>query len=559
VLGNADGGFDNVTRSTAGGNTFTTGDQSVLSGEGVNAPPAGAVDVFGNAGSVLGNVRGQGSNTTSATTGGYTGTTGNDATGSGNVISTPVAPPVEGYGLAGALGGTAEANGVETEKDIHSGNGKVNTNDDRGTLSSNVVGGAVAAPVQAAGNAVGWIANVRGHGMNNTTTTAGGATEAKGTKGTGSGNIVYGSLAQPAQVFGVASSTIGNADAAGLNYTDAEAGGTSTTDGRGGAGSGNVANPAVAGATQAFGDALAWFGLASAAGANATDSYAGGNATTSGERGALSGNVLSPAAASYGQVFGDTVSALGVGDSFGENATHAAAGGDNTTSGRGGVLSGDLLSVPAAAEVPHLFGDAVAVGGLSRAVGFDDNRGQVGGSNVTEGPEGSLSGLTAFVPVGVAAEMYDVPLEVLGEALAYGEDRNDIRVGEERSFVELPAVGNGLGPADLPTFAAVQHGRHARSAAPIGVPLPAHDLPTLPLPKPLGERSGGHALDDTQELPVVGGQGARLSGMRINPADGGVDRYTRAPQSPALPAPDPGALLGNLGNPFGHGIRLPRA
>jgi trimeric autotransporter adhesin len=559
VLGNADGGFDNATNSTAGGNVFTNGDHSVLSSEGVNVPPAGAVDVFGNAGSVLGNVAGRGSNTTSATTGGYTGTTGNDATGSGNVISTPLAPPVEGFGLAGGLLGNATADGVESDKDIHSGDGTVNTNDDGGTLSSNVVGGATAAPVQAFGDAAGWIANVRGHGTNNTSTTAGGNVEAKGTKGTGSGNIVFGSLAEPAQLFGVASSTIGNADGAALNRTYAAAGGSNVTDGLGGAGSGNVVDPAGAGASQVFGDALAWFGLAHATGANATDSYAGRDATSSGDDGALSGNVLSPAVLNFGQVFGDTVSAAGIGDSFGADETNAAAGGNSKTSGRGGALAGDILSAPVAAKAPQVFGDALAVGGLGRAAGFSDNQGQVGGGNATSDPERSLSGRIVALPAIAEAELFDVPIEVLGRAMATGRDGDEIRAGEERSNLELPVGGDGLGAAELPTFAALQDGRHARSGLPpVGLPLPAPELPTLPLPLPqsFGARSapGAHALEDTQQLPVVGGQGARLSGMQVNPGGVGLDRYTRFAQSPALPAVGPG-LLGNLGD---GGVQVPR-
>ncbi|GDY30899.1 beta strand repeat-containing protein [Gandjariella thermophila] len=562
VIGNADSGFDNVTHSSAGGNTFTNGDHSVLSAEGVNVPPAGAVDVFGNAGSVLGNAGGRGSNTTSATTGGYTGTTGNDATGSGNVISTPLAPPVEGYGLAGAVAGTADAQGVETDKDIHSGNGKVNTNDDGGTLSSNIVGGAVAMPVQAFGDAAGWIANVRGRGTNNTTTTAGGDTEAKGTRGSGSGNILYGSLAQPAQLFGVASSTVGTADAAALNNTAAEAGGNSTTDGFGGAGSGNVANPAVAGATQAFGDALAWFGLARGVAGNATDSYAGGNASTSGDHGALSGNLASPAVLSFGQVFGDTVSALGVGGAFGEDGTHAAAGGNNDTSGRGGALSGNILNAPVASEVPQAYGDALAVGGIGQATGYDDNLGQVGGRNTTEGPYRSLSGLIGYAPANPAVEIFDVPIQVLGRALTHGEDRDHIGIGDETPHLDLPPTGDGLGPADLPTFAALQQGRHARAARPIGITLPAPDLPPLPAPTatPFSERSGAHALDDepTQELPVIGGQGAQLSGMHVDPSGAGLDRYSGLAPSPAAPPVDPGTLLGSLRDRI-RGIQLPRA
>jgi hypothetical protein len=369
----------------------------VLSGDGAVVPPATATDVFGNGVSVIGNSSGHGANTTDVSTGGYTGTTGNDAVGSGNVVTTPVAVPVECFGLAGSALGNATGEGEETKK-IHSGNGDTNTDDDGGTLSSNVVGVAIAAPVQVFGDAASVIANAHGTGWNDTTATAGRNTRARGTTGTGSGNIGYVPVSLPTQVFGDAGTVLGNGDATAFNDTHSKAGGDARTDGVGGSASGNVASVPVAGAAQAFGNAL---------------------------------------------------SVVGIADGSAENATTSVAGGDIRTSGEDGSLAGNILQVPITVEA-LVFGNASTVGGIARGVGVNDLRSQAGGSTTTSGAHNALSGTVAGEPVRVLAKIYNVPVEIVGHAMAEGRDRGDAVGQDEPDYLDVPTVGERLGAADIP-------------------------------------------------------------------------------------------------------------
>ncbi|HVK21019.1 MAG TPA: hypothetical protein VM677_06635, partial [Actinokineospora sp.] len=60
-----------------------------------------------------------------------------------------------------------------------------------------------------------------------------------------------------------------------------------------------------------------------------------------------------------------------------------------------------------------------------------------------------LSGLDATVPVGADAPVYDVPVEVLANAMTASTDSRDITIGDDTPQVELPAAG-GLEATALP-------------------------------------------------------------------------------------------------------------
>jgi len=99
------------------------------------------------------------------------------------------------------------------------------------------------------------------------------------------------------------------------------------------------------------------------------------------------------------------------------------------------------------------FGDAVsAVASNSYAQGLSDTEGEVGGTSTTSGEMGSLSGIDGTLPVGVNAPVYDVPAEVLAQAMTESANNSDLQVGETEPQVNLPVEG-GMSSTELPSFA----------------------------------------------------------------------------------------------------------
>ncbi len=450
--GDAEATASNTVDSTAGGDSYTRGHDSVLSGTTANAPVAGTVDVFANAVAAAGDAESSVTNDLTSESGGHTGTTGDDSLGGGNMVTSPVSTPTELFGNTAAGVGGADAVGSET-KTVSSGGGN-NTDDDNGVVASNLVHTPVATAAQAFGNSAGAVAFTNAAAIADNEVTAGGDSNATGTAGLGSGNIGQVPVSVPFQVFGSGASGLAKGTQAALNETDMQAGGDATSDGAHGAGSGNVVNTPVAGAGQAFGESAAVLGLNDSLAASQTETEAGGDTATSGQGGLVSGNVAAPQALPLAQSFAAVASAVGgVNSSAATNETEAESGGDIDTTGDEGFLSGNLVDVPAAA-VAQPFGDAVAaVASDSYAQGVSDTEGEVGGTSTTSGEFGSLSGIDGTLPVGVNAPVYDVPVEVLAQAMTEAANNSDLQVGEGEPQVNLPVSG-GMSPTELPSLAA---------------------------------------------------------------------------------------------------------
>ncbi|MFI7677138.1 beta strand repeat-containing protein [Actinophytocola sp. NPDC049390] len=441
----------NTVDSTAGGDSYTRGHDSVVSGSTANAPVAGTVDVFANSVAAAGAAESAVTNDAAAEAGGHTGTTGDDSLVGGNMVTSPVSSPTELYGNSAAGLGAAEAVGAET-KTVSSGGGN-NTDDDYGVVASNLVHTPVATAAQAFGNSAGAVAFTDAAATADNEVTAGGDSNATGTAGLGSGNIGQVPVSVPFQVFGTGASGLAKGTQAALNETDMRAGGDATSDGTHGAGAGNVVTAPVAGAVQAFGESAAVLGLNHSLAASETETKAGGDTETSGHSGLLSGNVASPQALPIAQSFAAVASAAGgINSSSATNATEAESGGDIDTTGDRGYLSGNLLDVPTAAAVQP-FGDALAVlSGRSYAQGLSATQGLAGGTSTTSGRLGSLSGIDGTLPIGVNAPVYDVPVEVLAQAMTEAVNNSDLQVGDAEPQLHLPVSG-GMSPTELPTFA----------------------------------------------------------------------------------------------------------
>jgi hypothetical protein len=332
--------------------------------------------VFANAVAGAGQAEANAQNTATQTAGGNTGTTGDNSVGGGNMGTAPVSIPGEIIGNTGAAAGGANATGSET-KTTTSGGGS-NTNDDNGLAASNLVTAPVATAAQAFGNSAGAAAFTKANADAVNTVTAGGPSKATGTAGTGSGNIAQAPVSQPFQVFGTGASGIAKGTQTATNSMDSQAGGNAISDGSGGVGGGNVVSAPAGGAGQVYGETVAALGHNDSLADSVTSTDAGGDTDTSGESGVIAGNVVSPQALPAAQ--SQAVAASGVGgvnSTEATNETDATSGGDIDTNGDSGFLSGNLADVPAAA-VAQPFGDAVsAVGSESDASGFGDTQGAV--------------------------------------------------------------------------------------------------------------------------------------------------------------------------------------
>jgi trimeric autotransporter adhesin len=455
-IGTAEAADLNKVSTLAGGNTYTDGDKSTLGGNDAVVPVAGAADVFGSGASLIGNASGTAGNTASVVDGGYNGTLGNGAVGGGNIASVPVALPAEIFGAGAALGGNADGLAKEV-KDVEAGD-KTNTDDDRGTLSSNIASVPATAPVQVFGDAAGLVANVTGGSQSTTTTTAGHDVQANGVKGSGSGNAAQVPIALPTQLFGDTATLVGNGDAIAKNVTSSTAGGPVSADGHGGSLTGNIADVPVAGAIQGFGDAIAGAGVDNATASNLTSSTAGGSDATSGEWGSLAGNVAQVPAAPVVGVLGDTITAAGVGSSTADNKVFDTAGKDVMTAGTGAAWSGNVARVPAAATADVL-GDAVTVGGIANALAHSYTDPSAGGDTTTSGMLGSVSGNVAQVPAAANAAVLSESVGGLGNAangttswtgdFAGGVTRTDGHFGAiSGDIAQVPAVANAQVLAD---------------------------------------------------------------------------------------------------------------
>lgn len=412
-IGTAEAADLNKVTALAGGNTYTDGDKSTLGGNDAVVPVAGAVDVFGSAVSWIGNASGTAGNQSSVVDGGYNGTLGNGAVGGGNIASVPVALPAEVFGAGASLAGNADGLTKEV-KDVEAGD-KTNTNDDRGTVSSNIASVPVTAPVQVFGDAAGLVANVTGGSQSTTTTTAGHDVEAIGDKGSASGNAAQVPVALPTQLFGDTATLVGNGDAIAKGVTSSTAGGDVDASGKGGSITGNVADVPVAGAIQAFGAAIAGAGVDNATAANLTSSTAGGTDTTNGWGGSVAGNVAQVPLAPVVGVLGDTVTAAGVGHSIADNKVFDTAGKDVLTNGSEAAISGNVAKVPAAATA-QVLGDAVTAGGIANALAESYTDPSAGGDTTTSGKLGSVAGNVAQVPAAVNAQVLSDSVGALGNA-----------------------------------------------------------------------------------------------------------------------------------------------
>ncbi|WP_447004937.1 hypothetical protein ACRAKI_36105 [Saccharothrix isguenensis] len=465
-LGTSTARHSNEATATAGGDTFTNGDRSVLSSNGAHLPPAGAVDLCGNGSTAGGIAEGGCRNDVIADSGGYNGTTGNDAVGSGNVGQVPIGAPVEAFGNGVGAAGTPSGRATE-HKVIRS--GRVPTSiDDNGTVSSNVVSAPTALGGQVFGNSGGAVANPTSRTDSDTTIDLGNPPSANGQHGSASGNVVHVPTSNPAQVFGDSVVGVGNGASAVNSRMDSRSGGAAMTTGDEGSLSGNVVSLPESSSPQVFGSAVGAGGNARSDSTNDFASRSGGDVQTSGDDGSFSGNGVGAQPAVPLQVFGDAVSVAGNGSSRTDNKSGLVAGGRHLTSGEDSAWSGNLVTAPAGVA-PAVHGDAVSVGGLADTATGSRSTSWSGGETTTSG-HGAGSARDIEAPTEAFARLFGIPLDVLGTATANTQDRNDMRTGADKATdgpsadatrgmgVELPtSIDSLLGVTELPSLDMLRH------------------------------------------------------------------------------------------------------
>jgi hypothetical protein len=501
TIGQATAAHDNTIDANAGNGSYTRGNDSVLGGNVLNTQTAGAPELYGIGGSLVGNATGTSTEDKTVTSGAYDGTQGNNSSASGNLVQVPLALPAEVFGVGGSVIG--QGSGAAEETKFVSGGGGGSTHDDNGFLSSNLGTVPASLPVQVANAGGAVLGQGHGKGSTDTTSNAGGDVTANGPLGAGAGNIIEAPVALPVQAMGVGGALGGIGTGENDNITDATAGGNALTDGRDGALTGNIVKAPIAGAGTVFGDGIAGGALANGTGTNDVMSEAGGNATTDGDRGSVAGNIVGADALPVAQVFGDAASALGVARGAGINSTSVDNAGDDTTSGVEGALSGDILDLPVTA-IAQLFGDAATVGGVSGAAGDNTLATNNGGKTATKGHGSSLSGYDIYNGLAAPVQIYGVPFALLGTARAGAADLTSINGDEDA--IAYPVEGSELAADELPSLAAVRSG------------LPSAELKGLPSLTelvgrlPIGALTGKLPLGglSTHGLPSVDGLTGKL-------------------------------------------------
>ncbi|MEV6906307.1 PE-PGRS family protein [Amycolatopsis sp. NPDC051071] len=559
---------ENTVDANAGNGSHTTGDDSTLAGNIVNTQAALAPEVYGVGASHIGQAAAEATETKTVTAGGYDGTTGDDSSGSGNIVQVPAAVPAEVFGVGGSFIGQGSGSADETK--VVSGGGGGNTADDNGFLSSNLATTPASLPVQLFGIGAAFIGQGHGAADGDTTSNAGGDVHATGDGGAGAGNLVYGPVSLPVQGHNFAAVLGGIASGKGTNLTDSSAGGDATANGADGALAGNIVQTPVGGAVPVTGLGVAGAGIAKGDSVSDVMSEAGGDATTNGDNGAVAGNIIGAQALPITPVTHDAVAAAGLADAEGSNTVDALSGGDVETSGLDGSLSGNILDIPAAAD-PEVFGDAIAaVGGASKTNAESVIDGQAGGDSITDGNGEALSGFNLHRPFIFVIPVNEFEMPVLAVADENSTDDTEVNdedytraftdsVGSEMPIDALPTLPFGAlavpslnGAGALPTTPAIGGARAdgpqlggltagltaLKQVGAIPAQLPKSALPALPGTPAL---PGVSALPGTSALPGV----PALPGTPALPGQGRADA-PKISQLPSLPSVTSLPIAGGL-------------
>ncbi|UOX87282.1 PE-PGRS family protein [Amycolatopsis sp. FBCC-B4732] len=445
--GRVTGGSANQS-ATETGDVDTNGDGSSLSGNIVAGQFATPVQVTGNAASyLLGNGQSHGySADTVATSGGSLFSSGDQASGSGNVVGAPIALPVKFNCNSGAVWGSlSNSDGCNTSADATAGDTRegslgiptyLETSGNDSFLSGNGGAASLSPIANVAGVAGSWIGNASAGipetGSSSSTVDSGGFVKTAGDNASGSGNVLNPSVALPVEAFGIGGTYIGQANAAHDNTTDANAGNGSYTRGNDSVLGGNIVNTQAAGAPEVFGIGGSHIGNASGTATEDKTVTAGAYDGTQGNDSSGSGNVVQVPVGLPAEVFGVGGSFIGQGSGSAEETKVVSGGGGGSTHDDNGFLSSNLGTVPASlpVQVANIGGAFV---GQGHGKGSTDTTSNAGGDVTANGPAGAGAGNIIEAPV-------SLPVLAAGSGAALA----GIGTGENDNITDSSAGGDAL-------------------------------------------------------------------------------------------------------------------
>lgn len=459
--GNATAQYDETNTMISGGPVQTTGEDSTLGGNIASVPVALLAELFSDAVSAAGQAHSHATSEQHVTAGGPLETKGTGSVLGGNIAQAPVIAAANAVGQAYTVGGMATAKATDSTKYVTVGGDTVAGTPDGtpegSTVASNVVNAPVVASFLMAGNALSGVGLAKAEGTQLANFVAGGDTVSNGNGASLSGNLVEGAVTQPlVNPAGLAGTVGGNAFAEHEGVVNHVAGGEQLTDGTNGSLSGNIVPVAWAGVAEVFGVAAAAPGIADSHAAVDTFSAAGGARETHGDGGSTSGNIVRADTAPVAQVVSLAGSLGGQALVCAHDKTVAMAGGDDTTSSEKGSVAGNSIG----AEVPavvKVVGVAVAAAGNATATAETFTAAAAEHVHTTDPAGDKLSGRIMDVPVTGNVLIYNLPVELVGQAVTDVRELSDSEDETRALPFDLSFADRLMGATEVPSFSQVNN------------------------------------------------------------------------------------------------------
>jgi len=475
---------------------------------------------------------------------------------------------------AGLAGGTVLLGiGLAEAASADANNGPVTTGES-GILSGNQTGVGIQAPVNASGNqltVIGQDNHATSAGAASTpaaSTSSGGSPTTSGLHGIGSGNQTAVHALAPVNVSGNQVTIIGQRNtttATGGAAAPQRSSGSPTTTGQSGIGSGNQTGVTALVPVNVSGNQVTVIGQdntvsslggsttgGSTTGGSGTGTTSSGSPTTSGQGGIGSGNqtgidVLAPIAATGNQVTvigqDNTVSSLG-GSTTGGSGTGTTSSGSPTTSGQDGILSGNQTALGALVPV-NVSGNQVTVIGQHNTVsslgGSTTGSGTTSsGSPTTSGQGGIGSGNQTGIDV-------LAPIAATGnQATVIGQDNTVTSTGG--SSTGGTPTGGGTGGTGSTTTGAGGVGSGNQTPISVQVPVDVSGNQVTVIGQDNTVTStGGSSTGGTPGGTTGGGTTSPPGGVVVSPpTSGGASSTSQAASAPVTGTLPSTGMSGNL-------------
>ncbi|MBK1784603.1 beta strand repeat-containing protein [Prauserella cavernicola] len=325
-IGQGVGSAEETKVVSAGGGGNTEDDNGLAAANLVAVPVSLPAQVFGIGGTWIGNGFGEATADTITEAGGDVKANGKKGTGAGNIGFVPVSLPAQVHGIGGSWIGNAGGSSENLTDSLAGGD--ATTTGEGGSIAGNVVQVPAGAAATVFGLGASWVGVVSGESTNDVVSEAGGDVTTNGDGGSIAGDVVSAQALPIAQVFGDAASLTSVVSGEGVNTTDVTSGGDIETSGVGGAIAGDIFDVPVTAVAQVFGVAASVGGVANAVADNSTTATDAGENSTSGVTEDLSGIDGQLPVGAVAQVFDIPLDVLAVATSQTDNDTDVSVAGD---------------------------------------------------------------------------------------------------------------------------------------------------------------------------------------------------------------------------------------